>query len=132
MMRQHQGLTLIEVVLAIAILAIVVLMFSGIQTFSLRTARGAADTHELVREAEATIERVTGRYLSGTPLEHLAPDGVDGNVTVQIERCAYDTEEIHCKSPEAIAEDKEVGVFITAIAHEGDHEEQLYRFVKKP
>lgn len=132
MKRDVQGLTLIEVVLSIAILAVVVLIFSGIQAFSLKTTRGAADTHELVREAEASIERVTGRYLSGINLENLVTDGVDGEVEVVIERCEYTNEEITCGPPDSIGAADEVGIFITTTAHEGTQEESLYRFVKKP
>ena len=132
MKRNIQGLTLIEVVLSIAILAVVVLIFSGIQTFSLRTTRGAADTHELVHQAEASIERVTGRYLSGIALGNLVTNGVDGAVEVAIERCKYENKEITCNSPEKIDASEEVGIFITATAHKGSQEEPLYRFVRKP
>lgn len=133
MKRNIQGLTLIEVVLSIAILAVVVLILPGIQTFSLRTTRGAADTHELVRQAEASIERVTGRYLSGdSSTSPTLTAGIDAG-SVEIKRCTYESEEIKCYQLESFdATKKEVGIFITTTAAKGDHAESLYRFVMRP
>lgn len=126
-MNKRSGLTLLEVILSIAILAIVVVIFLGIQTFSLTTTRSAADTQELVRAAEAVVEQVTGRYISG---ERVESDDING-VKVVIERCGYNGEEIRCSD---VAPAAEVGIFITATAKSDnkDLEEALYRFVRLP
>lgn len=128
-MNKRSGLTLLEVILSITILAIVVVIFLGIQTFSLTTTRSAADTHELVRAAEAVVEQVTGEYISG---EAVRSDDING-VKVVIERCEYNGEEIRCRDladPPA----SEVGIFITATAtsESNNLKESLYRFVRLP
>lgn len=124
-MRKRTGLTLLEVILSIAILAIVVVIFLGIQTFSLSTTRSAADSQELVRSAEAAIEQITGEYISGIS----NPESTVTGVTYLIERCEFTDGDIQC-SDQPI--DDEVGIFITATAKKNDQEESLYRFVRLP
>lgn len=126
-MNKRTGLTLLEVILSIAILAIVVVIFLGIQTFSLKTTRSAADSQDLVRAAEVAVERVTGRYISGEFVENIEFQDVD----VVVEQCRYVSEEIDCRifSPRLT---NEVGIFITATARKGDLQESLYRFVRLP
>lgn len=126
-MNQRRGLTLLEVILSIAILAIVVVIFLGIQTFSLSTTRSAADSQELVRAAELVVEQVTGMYISGEPVQ----SGDINDVKVVIKRCEYIDKEIRCYETPAEAE---VGIFITAIArgNNSDLEESLFRFVRRP
>lgn len=126
-MKRDTGLTLLEVILSIAILAIVVVIFLGIQTFSLKTTRSAADSQELVRAAESAIERITGQYISGESVSSGEYDGVD----VIVEQCQYINEEINCQifTPQLT---DEVGIFVTATAEKDGLEESLYRFVRLP
>lgn len=139
MRSNKHGLTLIEVILSIAILSVLVLIFLGIQTFSITSTRTAANSQELTRVSEAVIESATGVYLSNQTVitvgevdELTKESGVD-LITVDHERCQFTGGAIQCQNPAPSESDfKEIGIFFTVTAEADGNEATLYRFVRRP
>lgn len=102
-MRSSGGLTLIEVLVALAVVAIGLIAVAGMQTTGLRGTRSATETQVMsnIAHSELQLQRVFDRHVSGAVTEETCRSGGYGEqyeCRVNIYPCELSSAALDCRN----------------------------------
>lgn len=129
---RRSGLTLVEVLVAVAVLAVGVLGAAALQANALRATRTARIVQELDADALSAVNLLRVRYADAEVVaagRHDCGPGFQNDCSFEVQPCELLAGQLQCSSstlsrPDAIA------LLVTVSSRDSDHEVQLNTIVR--